>query len=246
MKRILIDYRVTKKEDCVENFTLRNLDSVYVVDKNNIMTRSIILGPNNTDINNKSHKYENVSRTQRGTVHFNQKAEKETTLKSFFGQSNTSVISFLGDKSHYKITQEEQEVTVHKEIPLQNNNILFAPNTIDLNKNFEMAYNENNHDNVALQNHYETIDLDNSFYNDKKTKKVNNTDRLKQNAIQINHYNYSTTSFNDSIISQMEELGYTRDYILHSLRNNDLNYCTACYYLLMKPVEKIDFGDLKI
>ena len=109
-----------------------------------------------------------------------------------------------------------------------------------------MAYNEKNHDNVALQNNYETIDLDNSFYNDKKAKKnPKNTDNLK-NAIKMNQYNYSTTSFNDSIISQMEELGYTRDYILHSLRNNDLNYCTTCYYLLMKPVEKIDFGDLKI
>lgn len=58
--------------------------------------------------------------------------------------------------------------------------------------------------------------------------------KFGNNELNIMEYN---SNFNDSYIKEIEILGYERDYIVRCLRNNDLNYCTAFYYLLSKKSE---------
>lgn len=43
-----IDYRTAAKEDLIENFTLRNLDTMLEAENQNVNTKSFILAPYNT------------------------------------------------------------------------------------------------------------------------------------------------------------------------------------------------------
>ena len=38
----------------------------------------------------------------------------------------------------------------------------------------------------------------------------------------------------EKVIKQLYELGYNKNYVLKQLNNNEINYCTSSYYLLLK------------
>ncbi len=47
-----IDFRTANKEDLIENFTLRNLDTLQEVEQQNVHTKSVILAPFSSSIKN--------------------------------------------------------------------------------------------------------------------------------------------------------------------------------------------------
>ena len=54
-----------------------------------------------------------------------------------------------------------------------------------------------------------------------------------------------TNSFNneenldESVIENVEKLGYKKDYVKKCVINNEINYCTATYYLLLNNTPDI-------
>ena len=49
----------------------------------------------------------------------------------------------------------------------------------------------------------------------------------------------STAIIDENILKNMENFGYKKEYIQKCLNNNDINYCTATYYLLSSSSEII-------
>ena len=47
-----IDYRFAKKDDLIENFTIKNLDTLQETENQNVNTKSIILAPFNSSVKN--------------------------------------------------------------------------------------------------------------------------------------------------------------------------------------------------
>ena len=50
----------------------------------------------------------------------------------------------------------------------------------------------------------------------------------------------STLIIDESIIKNMESLGYKKDYIQKTLNNNELNYASATYFLLLNQTDIIN------
>ena len=48
-----------------------------------------------------------------------------------------------------------------------------------------------------------------------------------------NNNNKKKIEFNNNIIKLIEEFGYKKDFILKSLENNELNHCSALYYIYL-------------
>lgn len=198
MKRQLVDYRVTTQDQCVEYFTLRNLDSMMVVNQNNSDTKSFILAPFNTSQRN-----------------------------------------------------NPEENTGKELLSYQNNLVAYAPCVIDAVRAYEKFNNgDKDSGNHVRSNLNDTFNLESSLYKEgNKPIILFNNQRIQQNELATGKNRFSSYKditkglnsygvYNESIINQMMEIGYTKEFIIQSLRNNELNYCTATYFLLMKHVEK--------
>lgn len=198
IKRLLVDYRVTKPEYCVEYFTISNLDTQNIVNRYNCDTCSFILAPYGTSYHEKE-KLKN----------------KNETLS---------------------IKEMTDETYDNSKLETLNKAIKYAPIVIEANKEYETKNNGNNLKNLVLNDLKQSIDLESSFFRDQSKSKVNKA----YNALLSNKGYNSMNNYNESIIKQMIEIGYTKDFITTCLRNNELNYCTACYYMLMKKIENLE------
>jgi hypothetical protein len=62
-----------------------------------------------------------------------------------------------------------------------------------------------------------------------------NQNLLKNNSKNVNNNNNNKKKieFNNNIIKLIEDFGYKKDFILKSLENNELNHCSALYYIYL-------------
>ena len=216
--------QMDKTDHCVEHFTISNLDSYYMVDRGNCLTKSLILAPCHTSING--------------------------------GMKNEKKQFVTVDPEEDLNNQEKEEVLVEQktdwtqsELQFNNELIKFAPCVIDANRQYEKNNTGGEIDNGLLinPNLQGSLNLESSIFRDDK---LHNNQKVKKffdpysttkisSGTDRNNYN-SMNVYNESILQQMELIGYSREYVVNCLRNNELNYCTACYYLLMKTVEKAE------
>ena len=65
-----------------------------------------------------------------------------------------------------------------------------------------------------------------------------NTFRNSEKFSEYEYNSFGMYSMNneklDRVLSQMELMGYERDYIIKSIRNNNLNHASTVFFLLMK------------
>ena len=82
---------------------------------------------------------------------------------------------------------------------------------------------DNNFDNNNINNvNKEENDIEDEKYNDRKNK-LNEKNNL---------------NINENAVKFVEDFGYNREYIIKSLLNNELNHCTATYYLKISLIEE--------
>ena len=79
----------------------------------------------------------------------------------------------------------------------------------------------------------------NSVENDICISNNNKTKTNKETTQSLNHSLDSIETFTfglcDDVIKDIEELiGYNKKYLVQCLRNNEINYATATYYLMLK------------
>jgi len=122
---------------------------------------------------------------------------------------------------------------INKKIGIQNN-IIEIGNKVkqhyrlyELNNNHEidngiMIYSQLLPDFINAHKNFEEISMDENIEN-KLTNEIDTQIKGKR----------------DKILSQMENFGFNKDYLLTCLKNNELNYCTATYFLL------INYEDIK-
>ena len=68
----------------------------------------------------------------------------------------------------------------------------------------------------------------------------NNNNELSEKHLKKNDSNLtdsSTLTIDESILKNMESLGYKKEYIQKTLNNNELNYASATYYLLLNQTD---------
>jgi serine/threonine protein kinase len=149
----------------------------------------------------------------------------------------------------------KQESFLEKEIKIENDVLRFVGKAIELNRNYELN-NNGEIDNGVLINNSKKDEEKNKHINDscplsnnnsfKKYSKPTTPFELNEN---FNKKRLSklpspredssrlqsadTLTINDETVNVIEDLGYKRDYLVKCLINNDCNYATATYYLLM-------------
>ena len=185
-----IDYRKSKQEDLVENFTLSNLfneknksDKEY----NNIESKSSLLAP----FNSLNYEYFNINADD---IHKNKIDEFDDFYnKNLFVEKD--ILSF-GNKA--------------KELNFQ----------YELNNNKEV-------DNGVLINSKSLACSSSSSLSNPSTFRNSETDYNYNRIENINEEKL------EGILNQMELMGYDREYIIKSVKNNYLNHASTVFFLLI-------------
>ena len=72
-----------------------------------------------------------------------------------------------------------------------------------------------------------------------KDKEINVPNRNKGNNLNSMLTYSSTAIIDENILKNMENFGYKKEYIQKCITNNEINYCSATYYLLSSASEII-------
>mgnify|MGYP002624184704 CR=1 FL=1 len=206
-----VDYRnIANKEDMIENFDIRNLDTADENINKNVHTKSFILAPFNTsmtdDENNTFPKYNNIS--------FNNKLEKKKEITDF----NNPDLKILNGAIKYvakvKDLNRNYELNNNQEI---DNGVVILPNDSD-------EKNKKENDISPLNGSYNNNKVcTKPFSAPNEIEEVNNDNKKKEKD-----------EINEKALEILENLGYKKSFVKESIINNNFNYATASYRLIVK------------
>lgn len=161
--------------------------------------------------------------------------------------TRSHIMAPFGSIASIKEEQKQQTITSQlvKGVPTNNHYLKFNPLVYEANKQYENNHNDENDAGFLIYpNQQESFNLESSLYDDCKEQKQKKYSPIKPFKVEISKemkqqqdQNKEICNYNESLIRQVEEIGYSRDYIITCLRNLECNYCTASYYLLMKQAE---------
>ena len=196
LSKTYIDYRKSKLDDLVENFTLSNLfnDKKNTdIEYNNVETKSSLLAP----FNSLNYEFFNISK-ENLTIN-----SKKDNFDDCYNKKLCIEKDLLSFSNKAKELNLQYELNNNKEV---DNGVLINSKSIE-NSNSSSQSNPSTYRNSEKYFEYEYSydEIDNM--NDEKL---------------------------DRILSQMELMGYERNYIIKSIKNNYLNHAATVFFLLMK------------
>ena len=207
---MLVDYRFGGKEDVIENFTYKNLETDLEDENKNNESFSFIITPYNTKIN----EYYNDD----DDVYF-----KELIIEDNIMRFNPKINDF-NVNYEIKFNKDADQGFVRKSGRKKNKMGSINNSLVDNNKNNIVNINDKNtnfNNNNETENFFEKEIENNNIIITLEDEKKNNVENNIKKKNEFNH----------NIIKIVEDYGYKKDYILKSLENNELNHCTALYFI---------------
>jgi serine/threonine protein kinase len=194
-----VDYLNSPKEDLIENFTQKNLNSFNDDKFKNAHTKSIILAPYNTE-----------------------------DLEGFSLESELSI-----DNELCHFCRRVKQANIKYEL---NNNEDFD-NGMMIDKKDKAGAANNNY------KHFESVSPNNSFtknvspnfalYEEQTPHDYEDKEEKDNNGVTSYH-----TVINEVLIKEIENVvGFDKKYLTQCINDNEINYATATYYLLLKDIE---------
>ena len=213
-----IDYRKCSKEEMIENFTLKNLDTKIISLNKNNMTKSFIFAPFNSSYQNSEVKRIHIEgnlKIENNIILFD---EKINILNRQYELNNNGEIDHgvLINRSNASIrsnnVQKEEDNLKSKE-----NLEIKSKEKVDEEKPKKiLSYNSSK---KFMQIHQKRNEEEKKTENETKNPNI-----LNDKSDNIN--------LDEDILKNMYFFGYSKEYIKKCIYNNEVNYCTATYYLL--------------
>ena len=222
-----IDYRNCSKEEMIENFTLKNLDTKNISENKNNLTKSFIFAPFNSSYVNeemkKIHLEDNLS-VENNIILFD---EKINILNRQYELNNNGEIDHGVLINRSNMTSRSNNTN--------NNEISQKVKNVSKENNIEDQVAQNIEDEKPKK----ILSCNNSkkFINANKKKELNIQNRNQGNNMNSMLTYSSTTIIDENILKNMEIFGYKKEYIQKCLTENEINYCSATYYLLSNSCE---------
>ena len=224
-----IDYRNCTKEEMIENFTIKNLDTKNITQNKNNLTKSFIFAPFNS-----SYVNEELKKT-----HLEENLSVENNIILF-----DETINILNRQ--YELNNNGE---IDHGVLINRSNMTSRTNNTNNNENLKKNVSkEKNVDEQKAQQISEEGDKSKKVLSCSNSKKSINISKEKElNVPNRNKGNYlnsmltysSTAIIDENILKNMENYGYKKEYIQKCISNNEVNYCSATYYLLCNSSEII-------
>ena len=232
-----IDYRKAPKKDLAENFTIKNLYTIEDKKNNkNIDTKSIILAPYNSMLTDTEEEEEEDDEEDKkdNIIKKNKNKDKEKNKTKLETIEDIKLKAF----NYYNQSTNPYDIldNFNLEIKVKNGIIKFHGKVKECNMNYELNNNGeidngmliNSKDDLVINDDKED-QLENYVKNNKSdlTNKENNKSKKSHRPTSP----YRQPPINPYFVKMVCQLGYNEDYIINSLKKNELNHATTIYYL---------------
>ena len=229
LSKNFVDYRNCAKEEMIENFTLKNLDTKNISENKNNLTKSFIFAPFNSSYVKEelktTHLEDNIS-IENNIILFD---EKINILNRQYELNNNGEIDhgILINRSNMSSRSNNINANAKKDNEQKSSNS--KENKIEAQpaQNTEV---EKTKKILSCSNSKKSININ-------KEKELNVPNRNKGNNMNSMLTYSSTAILDENILKYMENFGYKKEYIQKCITNNEVNYCTATYYLLSNSSE---------
>jgi len=172
----------------------------------------------------------------------------EELIENFTNQ-NLNTIDEIEEKGNtksiilapYNTYISDQDDSIYNDIEIKNDICKFKGQAQMSNIKYELS-NNNEFDNGIIKtqnsvmvNLSEDIKNKSNIYNNELLNEMTDSINLSFDDKKC----FSTITISDDILKEIEEkVGYDKKYLIQCLKNNEINYATATYYLMMKEKEK--------
>ena len=196
-----VDYRnIAFKEDMIENFNIRNLDTIEENINKNVNTKSLILAPFNTSVTDNE--------------------EKEDYSEESDFETNKNMIDIN-----------------NPDLKILNGVIKYNAKVRDLNRNYELNNNQEIDNGVVITPN-DSEDKEKKNENNILNGSYNNKYQSRHISPPNERNDYGETNtaeeINEDALDVIQNLGYKKSYMKKSLLNNEFNYATTSYKLIVK------------
>ena len=193
-----VDYRDPQnKEDMNENFDIRNLDTEEEKENKNIKTKSLILAPFNTSME-----------------------EDESKSEVSIIDNNCNEISIENKIIKFSVKVKE----LNRIYELNNNGEIDNGIVISMDSNEKQFYNNISPSPYNLG----------SFFSKGNSKAISPINELEDNLSSKRELKENKKEIIEDALNEISKLGYLKPYVRECLNNNEKNYSTASYFLLVK------------
>ena len=159
----------------------------------------------------------------------NNNNESKSSLLAPFNSLNYDFFNISNENTVSK--KDNFDDFYNKKICLEKDLLSFSNKAKELNIQYELNNNKEVDNGVLINSKSIACSSSSSLSN-------SNTFRNSQKYSEYEYNSIGIYSINDEkldrILSQMELMGYERDYIIKSIKNNNLNHASTVFFLLMK------------
>ncbi len=196
-----IDYRKADKDNIIENFTLKNLETKNDLLNKNVITRSNILAP------------------------FNSSLKKSLADSYLFDiPYDNGIMKLIG-----KVKEANHQYELNNNCEIDNGVFKKELSSKDLNKDKDIKSGLVSPGGELIGSNMVSPPDFNRFSSINTPRSESVTQRNpKPNNLSLTT---STLVIDDQAVKLTEDLGYSREFIMKSLNYNELNHATCCYYI---------------
>ena len=216
-------------DEVIRHEWLKDLDILEINNKNKIkfFTKSekYILGKYNICYlkNDPEDLIENFNNEYLNTVENDEKMEN---TKSIILAPYNTAISYFDDSF-------DSNKGIYKEIKVENNICKYKGEVHVSNIKYEMSNNDEFDNGVIKSGQNNSLSSYSSYSN--LLKNENNKEKNNNLSFDDKNKNHMEKKFCKEIIKEIEEkIGYDKSYLIKCLKNEEINYATATYYLMLK------------
>lgn len=246
-----LDFRTAKQEEIFEAFTYSNLDTIIKTE--NSKTKSIILAPFNSSLNEDNiESFNNTNNNSNSCkdikAKLGQKEIASLDLSSLIKNNFFSELPVL----NFAVKFDAKVKAVNKIYELNNNGeidngIIISPKCLSKSNSYN-SEEENKKKYGSKINSKRGSLVSSPAPELDRFASIENKSSL--NSVRYYYDNFLSKTFlfififylyflfdyvlDENVITQLSQIGYQRSYIIKRLSNNEIDYCTASYYLLIR------------
>ena len=209
-----VDYRnIANKDDMIENFNIKNLNTIDENISKNVNTKSFILAPFNTSISENDNNNNSINNDLLFNIMNNKSIKKIKEITDF----NNPDLKILNGAIKYvsKVKDINRDYELNNNQEIDNGVVIKSKDSDDKNKkDNEISPLNGSYNNII---HNKVVIPTNEF------EEINNENNIKKE-----------NEINEKALDILENLGYNKSYVKECFNKNIFNYATASYRLIVK------------
>lgn len=213
LSKINQDYRNGNKDELVENFSYKNLDTMKETENQNNNSKSIILAPFNSSLNEYERNILNSRKPQDLSLSYVVDVPVQNDMLKYEG----------------KVKELNRQYELNNNEEIDNGILVNNPNQEN-----QAEQNPVSPPNNVFSAPMSPPDIQSERISElvsPREEVLSHRNRKSNNSKELNCGN--TFVLDENILKMVENIGYKKEFILKSLNNSDMNYATSAYYLFM-------------